>query len=151
MLNDILNYRQVTPLLAASGQPSEAELRDIAAAGYEVVINLALHDDPRYSLRDESGAVAELGMVYVHIPVAFGAPKDDDLRSFITAMDQHEGRKLWVHCAANMRVSVFLGLYWHLRHGVVVEEAFALQREIWQPDEVWSAFIERTLTSSGRE
>jgi len=43
-----------------------------------------------------------------------------------------------VHCAANKRVSVFLGLYWHLRQNRPLDEAFALQRDIWEPDAVWS-------------
>lgn len=36
----------------------------IAAAGYDVVINLALHDDPRYSLKDEAASVRALGLEY---------------------------------------------------------------------------------------
>jgi hypothetical protein len=37
------------------------------------VINLALHNDARYSLRDEAATVRELGMRYIHIPVQFKA------------------------------------------------------------------------------
>lgn len=146
MLEAIYNYRQVTPQLATSGQPDEPELAAIAAAGYTVVINLALHDNPRYSLADEAGAVASLGMHYIHIPVQFDAPTDADLESYFAAMDNNRDAKIWVHCAANKRVSVFLGLYRHLRCGVAVEEAFSLQREIWTPDAVWSAFLARQLT-----
>jgi protein tyrosine phosphatase (PTP) superfamily phosphohydrolase (DUF442 family) len=93
----IYNYRQVDERLATSGQPDEAELAAIAAAGYEVVINLALHDDPRYSLTDETGSVRSLGMRYVHIPVVFTAPARADLDAFFAAMAMHRGRKLWVH------------------------------------------------------
>lgn len=46
----IRNYRLLNDKLATSGQPSEAHFQAIAAVGYQVVINLALHDDPRYSL-----------------------------------------------------------------------------------------------------
>jgi uncharacterized protein (TIGR01244 family) len=145
MLEDIYNYRQVTPDLATSGQPDESELAAIAAAGYTVVINLALHDNPRYALADEAGSVTALGMRYINIPVQFDAPTDADLDAFFTAMDQTRDAKVWVHCAANKRVSVFLGLYRHLRCGVSAEKAFALQREIWTPDAVWSAFLVRQL------
>jgi protein tyrosine phosphatase (PTP) superfamily phosphohydrolase (DUF442 family) len=144
-LASIYNYRQLGPRLASSGQPDEHELVAIAAAGYELVLNLALHDDPGYSLPDEPGTVRGLGMRYIHIPVRFDAPTRDDLLRFFEAMDANRECRTWVHCAANMRVSVFLGLYWHLREGQPMEQAFALQRELWEPDGVWQAFIARTL------
>jgi protein tyrosine phosphatase (PTP) superfamily phosphohydrolase (DUF442 family) len=147
MLADIYNYRQIGPTLATSGQPDEQELAAIAAAGYEVVLNIALHDDARYSLPDEAGTAGALGMRYIHIPVQFDAPTPGDFDRFCQAMEEHGGAKLWVHCAANKRVSSFLGLYWHLRKGVPLEEAFALQRDIWEPDEVWSRFIDQMLSA----
>lgn len=147
MLSDIYNYRQISPTLATSGQPDEQELADIAAAGYEVVLNIALHDDARYSLPDEAGTAHALGMRYLHIPVRFDAPTPRDFDQFCLAMDDNSGAKLWVHCAANKRVSSFLGLYWHLRKGTPQEEAFALQRDIWEPDEVWSRFIDQMLSA----
>lgn len=147
MLSDIYNYRQIAPALATSGQPDEQELAAIAAAGYEVVLNIALHDDARYSLADEEATVRALGMRYIHIPVQFDAPTPLDFDQFCQAMEDHGGARLWVHCAANKRVSAFLGLYWHLRKGMPLEEAFALQRDIWEPDEVWSRFIDQMLSA----
>jgi protein tyrosine phosphatase (PTP) superfamily phosphohydrolase (DUF442 family) len=148
MINDIYNYRQIDARLATSGQPDEQELAAIAAAGYTVVINLALHDNPRYALADEAGSIAALGMKYINIPVQFDAPTDEDLATFFAVMDEHRDARLWVHCAANKRVSVFLGLYWRLRCGKPASEAFALQRDIWMPDAVWSSFLARKLGAS---
>ena len=142
---EIFAFRQATPNLATSGQPQEDELAAIADAGYEVIINLALHDDPRYSLKDEASSVRELGLKYVHIPVQFDAPSTNDLTKFFDAMASHKHRRVWVHCAANKRVSAFVGLYYCLREGWPEETAFALLREIWQPDEVWSTFIATQL------
>jgi protein tyrosine phosphatase (PTP) superfamily phosphohydrolase (DUF442 family) len=140
-ISDIHNFRQAAPDLATSGQPREEELAAIAAAGYAVVINLALHDDPRYSLRDEASSVLALGMEYVHIPVQFAAPTAQDLALFFDAMDRSRGRRVWVHCAANMRVTAFLGLYRQVREGWPEERAFALMRDVWQPNGVWASFI----------
>jgi len=137
----IHNYRHVSPRLATSGQPTEAQLAAIAAAGFEVVINLALHDDPRYSLADEPGTVQGLGMDYFHIPVQFAQPTQADFTAFAAAMQENCDRRIWVHCAANMRVSAFLGLYRVLHEKWQEPEAFRLMHELWQPDEVWSAFI----------
>src|SRR5450759_3815829 len=144
-LSDICNYRAAAADLATSGQPTEQQLASIAAAGYSVVINLALHDDPRYSLADEAGSVKSLGMEYVHIPVQFAAPTREDLTAFLDAMDRHRGRKIWVHCAANMRVTAFLGLYRVLRQGFEHGRAFELMNGMWQPNEVWARFSASSL------
>jgi protein tyrosine phosphatase (PTP) superfamily phosphohydrolase (DUF442 family) len=141
----IYNYRAVDAWLSTSGQPTEAELRAVAADGYRVVINLALHDDPRYSLPDEAGLVASLGVTYVHIPVQFTAPTDADLLAFFAAMETHRDSKKLVHCAANKRVTSFLGLYRVIRQRWDEEAAFALMRDVWTPDPVWSAFIAAML------
>lgn len=144
-LASIVNVRVVDDHLGTSGQPNEAQLADIAAAGYEVVINLALHDDPRYSLKDERGTVEALGIEYVHIPVVFSAPKEEEVARFFDVMDANKERKIWVHCAANYRVSVFLGLYRVRRLGWDRERAFEQLKSFWEPNEVWRDLIERVL------
>jgi uncharacterized protein (TIGR01244 family) len=144
----IYNYRAVDEWLGTSGQPSEAQLAGIAQAGFKTVINLALHDDPRYSLPDEAGAVQSLGLNYVHIPVQFAAPTEADLLAFFDAMDARRGEKVWVHCAANMRVSAFVGLYRVLRQGWPRDKSFELLRGPWEPNEVWAAFIEQMLAKN---
>ena len=144
-IGEIHNYRQAAPDLGTSGQPDEGQLVAIAAAGYKVIINLALHDDARYSLRDERKSVQSLGIEYVHIPVQFGGPTENDLALFFDAMDRSKGHRVWVHCAANMRVTAFLGLYWRLREGWPDDRAFALMRDVWQPNQIWSSFIAKQL------
>jgi uncharacterized protein (TIGR01244 family) len=147
-LTDIYNYIEIDETLATSGQPSIDELAAVARAGFEVVINLALHDDPRYSLPDEPGTVASLGMTYVHIPVKFDAPRAGDLLAFFAAMEAHAHRKVLVHCAANKRVTSFLGLYRVIRQNWDLERAFAPMREVWEPNEHWSPFISAMLANA---
>ena len=67
---------------------------------------------------------------------------------FFEVMDSHKDRRVWVHCAANMRITAFVGLYRRVREGWSEERAFALLREVWQPDEVWSQFIASQLAKS---
>jgi protein tyrosine phosphatase (PTP) superfamily phosphohydrolase (DUF442 family) len=114
-LHAIKNFRQASAEVATSGQPRREDFADMASAGYVAVINLALHDDPRYSLPDEAGDVRAAKMDYIHIPVQFAQPTEADLTAYMDAMDAYRGRKVWVHCAANMRVTAFLGLYRVLR------------------------------------
>ena len=141
----IVRYVPVSESLATAGQPSEEQFVAIAAAGFKVVINLALHNDPRYSLKDEAGTVAALGMGYVHIPVQFSSPTSSDLKAFFEAMRSVGQRRVFVHCAHNKRVPVFIALYRIIQHGWSEAEALAAMREVWQPDETWENFIAQTL------
>lgn len=141
----IHNYRELDAKLSASGQPSERQFEAIAEAGFEVVINLGLHTDPRYALPDEPGLVRSLGMGYIHIPVRFDSPAEAELLDFFTAMESHAHRKVLVHCAANKRATAFLGLFRVIRQGWPAEAAFALLRSVWEPDAVWFAFISAML------
>jgi len=142
MIETIYNFLPLTPFLSTSGQPTEKEIAALAEEGCEVFINLALHDDPRYSLKDEASYVKSLGLQYVHIPVQFDRPLKSDLVAFFHAMESNKGKKIHVHCAANKRVTVFLGLYFFIREGKSEEEAFDPMWEIWKPDVIWSSFMD---------
>jgi protein tyrosine phosphatase (PTP) superfamily phosphohydrolase (DUF442 family) len=144
-MTEILNFRAVDGSLATSGLPTEEQLRTIADEGFEVVINLALDNNPPYSLRGEAGIVGSLGMDYIHIPVNFSSPTAEDLEKFCDAMDTNGSRKRFVHCAMNKRASVFVGLHRVLRLKWDREAAFDLVRSLWEPDAVWQAFIEEAL------
>lgn len=146
-LGAIYNYRRVTPDLATAGQPLEEELAAVARAGFEVVIDLALLD-AEYSLADEPGLVRALGMAFEHIPVIWDHPTLDDLHRFFRLMRHYQGRRIFVHCAANMRASVFLALYRVLELGWMPNEAMAGVYDIWQPDATWRDFIREALESA---
>jgi predicted metal-dependent phosphoesterase TrpH len=56
-------------------------------------------------------------------------------------MAQSENKKIWLHCAANMRVSAFLFRY---RRDILKESAAIAKLDldkIWQPLGVWAQFI----------
>src|SRR4249920_1952524 len=93
----IYNFRAVNEALITAGQPTVPQLQSVAEAGFKTVINLALHDQPRYSLPDEPGTVAGLGMTYVHIPVLFESPTEANLLAFFDAMEAHRTEKVLVH------------------------------------------------------
>jgi protein tyrosine phosphatase (PTP) superfamily phosphohydrolase (DUF442 family) len=147
-LGQIKNFVEIGDLIATGGQPSETQLRDIASAGYQVVINLGLLD-PKYCLRDESGLVAILGMEYHHIPVVFTDPKTDDFLRFVDVMASHGDHKVFVHCALNWRVSAFVALYGELRLGWPPSRTDAHMRTFWEPNEAWLDFA-RECREMGR-
>jgi protein tyrosine phosphatase (PTP) superfamily phosphohydrolase (DUF442 family) len=144
----IINYRLLSTDLITGGQPSEEQLVAVAAAGFEAVINLALHDAP-YSLKDEAATIEAVGMTYEHIPVVWERPERADLQRFFEAMERHRGRRVFVHCAANYRASAFIMLYRVLRLGWRIEDALPDMRAIWNPAgyPAWQAFIEVALAA----
>jgi protein tyrosine phosphatase (PTP) superfamily phosphohydrolase (DUF442 family) len=147
-LAGIYRYRRLTDRLGTGGQPTEAELAAVAQAGYEAVVNLALHD-AEYSLPDERKTVEALGMRYVHIPVAWARPLRSDLECFFGVMDELSDKRVFVHCAANKRVSAFIALHRILRLGWERDAAFAEMHAVWEPDAVWSRFLHEMLASEG--
>jgi protein tyrosine phosphatase (PTP) superfamily phosphohydrolase (DUF442 family) len=140
-IEDIRNFVPVSERLATGGQPSEQQIRELSAAGFEVVVNLGLLD-PRYCLADEAGLVGSLGVAYFHIPVDFGAPQSHDLETFFDVMEASRGKKVFVHCAANYRVSSFVGLYGQAKLGWSVQDADSQIRRVWEPNDTWATFIE---------
>jgi protein tyrosine phosphatase (PTP) superfamily phosphohydrolase (DUF442 family) len=146
LITDIKNYIQVSDKLSSAGQPLEEQLNLIKDAGFEVVINFGMHNNPEYSLKDEAGSVIALGMGYIHIPVIFENPVRQNLLDFFKAMEDSRGKKVFVHCAMNMRASTFIGLYNAIRLKQPPEQAFEIMRRIWEPNEVWQAFIGKMLS-----
>ncbi|MDH3602157.1 MAG: protein tyrosine phosphatase family protein [Candidatus Tectomicrobia bacterium] len=143
-LSDIYNFLSISDDLGTSGQPTSAQLAAVKEAGYNVVINLATGATPR-DLPNEAALVGELGLDYIHIPVVWDDPTDDDLAQFFEAMEKTQDRKRFVHCIANMRVSAFVLLYRVLRQKISLDEAQASMNQIWRPNETWQAFINQSL------
>lgn len=137
---DAPNTYQVSARLWTSGQLSERDIAELPRLGIESVINLALPTSPN-ALRGEDELVSGQGMDYFHIPVLWEQPALSQLETFFSIMDVLQGKKVWVHCALNMRVSAFIYLYRKLQLQETDDEAAYPMREIWQPNEVWQAFI----------
>lgn len=140
-MSAIYNFRKISDLLACAGQPREEQLAIVADEGYKVVVNLGLTDG-RYALKNEATSVKKTGMEYYHIPVIFDEPKMDQLASFINVMDKHTDEKIFVHCAANYRASVFTGLYLFASSQMDEEQVQDFVDEIWRPDAIWQDFLE---------
>ncbi len=144
-LAEIKNYLRISDEIATAGQPTAEQLHIIAAEGFEVVINLGLRD-AAYSLADEQGIVESLGLRYEHIPVQWEQPTEWDYQTFVEVMHQHSGQRQFIHCAANMRVSVFIALYQICDCGLPQKPVLERLESFWSPNEVWQAYITRILS-----
>ncbi|MDR3457950.1 MAG: protein tyrosine phosphatase family protein [Verrucomicrobiae bacterium] len=143
-LSAIYSFRAIGDKLGTAGQPTREQFQFVRESGFEAVINLALPTSDN-AIANEGSVVTGLGMAYVHIPVDFKAPKSRDFRAFCQVMEAFADRPVFVHCAANMRVSAFVFLYRVLFQGVAVPVAERDLHAIWQPDEIWSRFIQDEL------
>lgn len=141
-LDGIFNYLPISESIVTSGQPTEAQFQLVKEAGFRRVINLAPHHAEN-ALRDERATLRSLGIDYVHIPVDWRAPTEQDFARFCEAMEQAGPAPVWVHCAANMRVSAFVFRY---RRDVLHQDPAQPTRDlhrIWEPFGVWKDFVSR--------
>lgn len=148
-MNEIYNFLYYNETLSSSGMPTEAQVKSIAEAGVQLVINLAPHDVPN-AIQEEEKVVNSFGMEYINIPVNWGTPTRDGLNIFMDKMDANADKKIHVHCEANFRASAFVAIYRILRVGWKEEEAFEIMHKIWDEDAypVWKMFIENSIQRS---
>ena len=142
-LKKVFNYYQVPGLFETSGQPNNKQLISIANGGYEVVINLAPNTTIEGRVINEKDILKYNNITYIHIPVDFNNPLDEDFNKFVAALEENKHKKIWVHCAANMRVSAFVFKY---RRDVLGLSQKNIERDlkaIWIPNKAWSFFLER--------
>jgi len=143
-LEEIYAYRKITPWLHTSGQPSRAQLAHLCEHGIRHVVNLALPSSED-AVQSEAAVLAESGITYLGIPVDFNRPKRNEFKLFSSHVDCVQGAQTLVHCAKNMRVSAFVYLYRVLSLGHSEAAADREMRLVWEPDVVWSSFIEAML------
>ena len=136
---DIFNWRRLDARITTSGQPTEAQLGALRALGVGRVVNLGLHTHER-ALPDEAASVAALGMTYIHIPVDFSNPTEQDFAQFRDTLAAPDPGPVHVHCIANYRVSAFFYRYRREVLGMDQTQARADLDAIWRPDAVWARF-----------
>lgn len=141
-LENITGFLQLSERIGTAGQPTSAQFPAIKGAGYEAVINLLPYSE---LLPNEAEVAQEQELEYTHIPVIWTAPTLEDFARFVQAMEANAGRRIFVHCAANKRVSAFIYLYRILRENVSPEDAARDLHRLWTPNPIWQEFIEQVL------
>jgi protein tyrosine phosphatase (PTP) superfamily phosphohydrolase (DUF442 family) len=148
-MKDIYHYQYLDENLSSSGMPAAGQMKEVAEAGVQLVINLAPHDVSK-AIPDEASLVKSLGMEYVNIPVTWRAPEVEALTHFMDVMDKYAGKRILVHCEANYRASAFVMLYRVLRLGWNKADAISVMEKMWNPEDfpVWEQFIDDALKSN---
>lgn len=138
-MNHIVNYIKVTENIHTAGQPTRQQLKQIAKNGFDVVINLAMHN--RGALKQEDKIVTKAGMLYIHIPITWKNPEIERLPLFMNLLKslQKSNKKVFIHCIKNYRVSVFMHRY---KQEILQETVskFVAPKE-YQPNKIWKKIL----------
>jgi len=151
-MKEIYNYLYWYEKLSSSGMPKPEQLKSVAEAGVQVVINLATSKSEG-AIPNEGALVRNLNMEYIHIPVDWNNPTKQNLDDFIRAMADHQDDHVLVHYQANYRASAFVAMDRVLREGWPADDALEVMHKIWHEEEnsIWNMFIEDMLNTSGNE
>ena len=142
-LEAIPNFLRLSDRLGTAGQPEQDQIAAIRQAGYEVVINLRSLDG---ILPDEQALVENEGMTYISIPIDWDTPTVENIEEVFAAMQANEGRRLFVHCALNMRVSACMYLYRVIREYIPPVQAIEDLHRIWTPNPTWQKLMDQVLS-----
>ncbi len=115
------------PGVLFGGQPTEDQLKAMAADGLSFVLDLRAEGENRGF--DEPAALQSLDVPYLNLPVdAERLEQPETFERFIEAMDRVDGPVL-VHCASGNRVGALYYAYLVAGKGVDREEARTLAKE----------------------
>lgn len=127
-LGGAVNASQVAGKLIFAGQPDEAALKEAAARGTKVVINLRMPEEMAQVKVDEAKAAEAAGMSYVSVPMKgheLAAADREKVFALLDAARKPGGRPVFLHCGTSNRVGFVWGLYNATREKLDVEEAVA--------------------------
>ncbi len=142
-LKNIKNYIKISDAISTSGQPTKKQFKNIAKNDFDVVINLAMHN--KGALKKEDKIVTKNNMKYYHIPIVWKDPSIDDLKLFLSTLKilQDEGKKVFIHCIMNYRVSVFI--YKYKKHILKKKNVKLKAPKEYKPNKKWKAILKTKI------
>jgi uncharacterized protein (TIGR01244 family) len=128
-LTSILSFLKLSEAVWTGGQPTLDHLAKLKAEGVKVIINLRPHSE--HNGETEAARAKELGLSYFNLPVVYNAPKPEDADAFLKLTDEHlkDGR-VFIHCAAAIRV----GAFWMIRR--VVRDGWTYERALEEANKI---------------
>jgi len=146
------NFYQYSDRVLTAGQPSQDILENVSDDGIEVVISVVPEYESVFNPR-QGEILAEQGIEYIHVPVAWTSPTSEEFDRFIAAMDSVGERKVLVHCWANARASALV--YAHRAINAPETQADELEnlKTVWSDvagynldnNTTWSAYLDENI------
>lgn len=118
----IPSFLKLNDQVWTGGQPTLEHLARLKTEGVKTVINLRPHSE--HNGDTEAAKAKELSLSYFNLPVVYNQPKPEDADAFLKLTDEHlkDGR-VFIHCAAAIRVGAFWMIRRVLRDGWEYERA----------------------------
>jgi uncharacterized protein (TIGR01244 family) len=114
--------RKITHDLAIAGQIGPDQLKQIAQEGFKSVLNLQTPDEIGF-LINEQQQVEDLGLCYVHMPIALDNINHNDLTTQVLQQMAALAKPILVHCSSDVRAAAMVLMYIATRQGVPLDQA----------------------------
>ena len=101
------------------------------------------------AVHDEPLIVGKQGLVWINLPIRWGAPADADYDTFAALLTSLRGKKVLVHCQVNFRASTLTFLYRVLVEKVDPQVAWESVSKVWTPDGAWKKLMLSRLKAAG--
>jgi protein tyrosine phosphatase (PTP) superfamily phosphohydrolase (DUF442 family) len=105
------NPGKINDNLYRGAQPNGQGLEELKKLGITTIVDLRAED--RSKAEWEKSKAEELGMRFVHIPIAgFAAPTNEEVLQFLSLVKSEPNQKVFVHCLLGEdRTGVFIATY----------------------------------------
>ncbi|MGA7953660.1 MAG: protein tyrosine phosphatase family protein [Gloeobacterales cyanobacterium] len=114
--------RKITHDLAIAGQIGPEQLQQIAQEGFKSVLNLQTPDEKGF-LINEQQQVEDLGLRYVHMPIALDAINHNGITTQVLQQIAELTKPVLVHCSSDVRAAAMVLMYIATRQGVPLDKA----------------------------
>jgi len=105
----ITYYNRVSPYVATAGLLKQGGLEEVQKHGFRLLIDLRQPDEK--GVQAEKKQAAKLGLNYVPIPVASGAPDWDQVHELAALLNEPEHYPCLIHCVSANRAGAIWTLY----------------------------------------
>lgn len=116
---EVVNYNRLRPFLATGGSIDLDEVASLKAKGFRTIIDLRT---PEEGTEEERTAVEAAGMTYVNLPIAKGAPSDEQIARLAELLEDKNAAPILLHCGSGNRVGAAWAIY-RARKGIPLEIA----------------------------
>lgn len=138
----IANFHKYDELLASGAQPTADQLSELKEYGCEVIVNIS-PVSARNSLKEEAQIAEKLKMEYIHFPVDCSNLRPLHYKAFCGILNGLEGKRVFVHCGANIKSSNLIHMYHVLERKKPEAESLQTLLKIQNPEEKWFSYFKQ--------
>lgn len=138
------NVVSISENLVTAGQPTAESLAGLSKLGFKAVIYLA-PPTVRDAVANEPEILRSQGLEFVNIPIQWAQPTEADFSLFADTMKRFQGRKVLVHCQANMRASAMTFLYRVIMARENPSQSYEAVLKVWTPKDQWKDLMNSQL------